>query len=246
MSVRRASVVVSTALLAVTAAACSSSPSHRQAGAVPSPTSAFTTGPTPSATTPLPSSPTSTTQTTHLNGASPSASKRPLAPPARMQFDPANTSTAFVTPDGSRVVFGALQLVSGQKHWHVIVRNVRTTGSPASISHRPASSRTATLDCRRFRPTACTSCSPPPRRTSTPAADGRPTSATSRPIAPSLSACRRPDRRGPTLPPSASPAMAASSYSSSSATTSGKSGCATWSRARRRSSVRRQRRLRQR
>lgn len=45
-----------------------------------------------------------------------------------MQFDPANTSTAFVTPDGSRVVFGALQLVSGQKHWHVIVRNVRTNG----------------------------------------------------------------------------------------------------------------------
>lgn len=45
-----------------------------------------------------------------------------------MRFDPLNTSHAFVNPDGSRVVFGALQQVGGQKHWHVIARNVRTNG----------------------------------------------------------------------------------------------------------------------
>jgi Tol biopolymer transport system component len=43
-----------------------------------------------------------------------------------MHFDPANTAAAYVAPDGSRIVFGALQLVAGQKHWHVIARNVRT------------------------------------------------------------------------------------------------------------------------
>jgi hypothetical protein len=45
-----------------------------------------------------------------------------------MHFDPLNTSWAFVSPDGSRVVFGALQQVGAQKHWHIIARNVRTNG----------------------------------------------------------------------------------------------------------------------
>jgi hypothetical protein len=45
-----------------------------------------------------------------------------------MRFDPLNTATPYVSPDGTRVIFGALQQVAGAKHWHVIARNVRTNG----------------------------------------------------------------------------------------------------------------------
>ena len=54
-----------------------------------------------------------------------------------MRFDPAETSNAHVSADGSTIAFGARQDVGGHRLWHVIVRNVRADSlSRADISAR--------------------------------------------------------------------------------------------------------------
>jgi hypothetical protein len=120
-------VAVASASLLVTLSACGSSHAHRASK------TDFSPGPSPPSESPSASASASASAPTPT-GTKPSAvhtssstPPRPVAAPA-MHFDPANTDSAYISADGSRIVFGALQTVSGQKHWHVIARNPRTNG----------------------------------------------------------------------------------------------------------------------